>query len=201
MGNTFYRTNDEGLREHVDGDSGEVLGIQADESEMPGQPFSEVIADLICEEIIKGKNITEVARDPRIPGFYTITKWREYNKAFDASIRQAFSARADVQHDRLIEVAEKITTKDEAVVKKPLIEALKWSAEKTNPDQYGQKTKISGDPAAPLQLIIDTGVPAPESLPERPVEEISNSVNNEALPESGGIEKSGDNTEAAAKDS
>jgi hypothetical protein len=154
-------------------------------------PFSEVIADEICQALIEGRTITSIARDNRYPDFYTISKWRKHNPDFDAAIKDAFAARADYMHDKMLETAESVKDKDDAVVKRVAIDAYKWSAEKTNPDQYGQRTKISGDPRAPLQLIVDTGVPAPETFPEREVnpklEVVKESKDNKSLTDGANI--------------
>jgi hypothetical protein len=101
----------------------------------------------------------------------------------------------------MLEVAEAIKSKDEATTKKPLLDALKWSAEKTNPDQYGVKQKVTHDGAVSGPMIVVTGVPAPENIPEKdvtpPLDNAQDIPQDETL--SGGIEAGG-GSEAITKD-
>jgi hypothetical protein len=74
----------------------------------------------------------------------------------------AINDRGHVFADKAIAVAESTKTKDDAVVHRTQIDTYKWVAERSSPDQYGNKVQHRGDKSAPLQLIVDTGVPAPD---------------------------------------
>jgi hypothetical protein len=149
--------------------------------------FSEVIADELCQFIIEGGTISAAAKDPKFPNFYTISKWREHHPEFDAAIKMAYQHRADVMHDKVLEAAESVTTKDDAVVKRTKIDAYKWSAEKTNPEQYGQKQKVTHDGKAAGPMYIITGVPEPDTKDVTPgLESEKNTGDDMALPESRG---------------
>jgi len=140
----------------------------------PTVPFSEELADIICQKIAEGETITQISKnyvDLDLPSFNTIARWRRSYPDFDKAINLAFQDRAHVYHDKLIDTADpknddgssKHLSKDEIPAARLKMDAYKWAAEKGNQSAFGNQTKIVGDASAPLQLIIDTGVPLPDS--------------------------------------
>jgi hypothetical protein len=81
-------------------------------------------------------------------------------------VDKAREIRAGYYHDVAIEKAEKVTRNTVAQTKLQ-VETYKWAAEKGDPNRYGTRTKIVGDPDQPVAIIVETGIR--ESQP-KPIE-------------------------------
>jgi len=160
-----------------------------DRGRLPGHAgvqYSNTMADVICQRIAEGDSITKVCKDPKMPGYATLSRWRKAHKDFGELFEQALQDRAHMYHDKVIEAAEATDTKDDAAVQKVKVDAYKWAAEKGNPDRFGSRTKISGDKGGPLAFTIVTGVPQPEEkdvTPQEPQLDVKSSEPKEAPPE------------------
>jgi len=134
-------------------------------------PYSSVLADIICQFVEEeGLSLHKVALKPQMPPVSTLYRWKRMEPEFSEKLKAAQEARADLMADRAEEVA--LNASKETASSDTLQHAhFRWSAETSNPEVYGKKTKISGDSASPLQFIIQTGVPEAigESTLEREV--------------------------------
>jgi hypothetical protein len=183
---TMARTNSEGLIEIVCLHTGRVLCVQSSlkdllntrmedlvRFETPEGPvylergigpaylrrmnqkrFSAIHADLICEKITQGRTLLKACEDLNLD-YATICRWKREHPAFANSLEDAKRDRAEAFHD------EAIDTSIGSFDPKLKVETLKWAAEKGNAEKFGNKTKIVGDPNAPLSFIIDTGIRRP----------------------------------------
>lgn len=110
-------------------------------------PFSKMLGDLICEQIVEGKSRVLAAQTFNVK-YSTLRFWERENEDFKLALQQAEKDRADYYFEESMELARR--TSD--------LKGLQWGAEKSNPEKYGNKTKISGDANAPIQFVIDTGI-------------------------------------------
>lgn len=92
-----------------------------------------------------------------------VKKWERESPEFKESLALARKDGAEYSHGKILELAR---TRGDA---KTEIEALKWSAEKNDPERFGNKTKLVGDTSAPITFVIDTGIRR-EAIPEAPLE-------------------------------
>lgn len=180
--NVFAKTNPEGLIEIIDMHTGNVVAVQASYREiMKGKQdrlvevdtpqgkvwlerglaagaikfrnyaMDEVAASLVCDYITRGCTLTEAAReiglDPNI-----VKHWTHRFPEFQKRYKQAILDRADIMHDKVLEEAK--ASSDTKV----RIDAYKYMAEKGNPEAYGNRTKVVGDPNAPVTFVIETGI-------------------------------------------
>lgn len=172
----LFKEKSENLIEHTLDDGSKIMvekTISLDMVRSLGHKtyaFSEIIANILCQKIAEGGSLTNICKDKNMPNFSTVSKWRRMNPDFDAAIKYAMQERAHAYHDKAIRIAESTESKDEATVNKLKVDTFKWAAEKGDPDQFGNRTKVVGDPTRPLNLVIDTGVPQPND--EREVEEL-----------------------------
>ncbi len=118
------------------------------------QPYSKLLADLICQQIALGQSLMESAEQINID-YATLCRWRRDQKEFQLAIKQAREDRAEIFHDLAISTAKK--QKDPRLK----VDTYKWAAEKNDPEKFGTKTKIIGDPDAPLQIRLELGVRRP----------------------------------------
>jgi hypothetical protein len=122
--------------------------------------FDEVMAQIICQKLASGMTMTKLYKEPGIPPAAVIRKWRKDYPEFEKALRIAVNDRGDYYHDKVIDTAHAMTDENVGVAKEQ-IKAYQWGAQVGNPDQYGTKTKISGDANAPLTFMIDTGIRRP----------------------------------------
>lgn len=186
LNNIYHRINEKGLLEAVDLLTGRIVAVQHDHSEFknPNDPkytkvtdlngntvyianelvasgktpfdkdhgYSTFFADLIIQKVVEGCTLTKACKELDL-AYSIVNRWKNTNVEFRKRLEDAYRDRAEKQADEILEIAEE--TRDA----KARIDARKWAAEKFNPEKFGQKTKISGDKDAPLQFVIQTGVP------------------------------------------
>lgn len=128
-------------------------GLNFDDTQfLKPEPFSQMLADLLCEEIAKGSTLVAACEKTHL-NYSTVLKWKRESQSFKEALLQAEKDRADSIHDEVLDEARKYNTDA-----KTKIAALSWSAERLNAEKYGTKTKITGDANAPLTFFIETGV-------------------------------------------
>jgi hypothetical protein len=159
-------------------------GMSLDRISKKSYAYSKVLADIICQEVTEGAPLTKLCKEDKYPSYATVCRWRRDHDDFNKALVMAYKFRADYYADKVLEEAEDTLTKDDAAVQKVKVDALKWSAEKGNPERYGNKVKLLGD-AAPIHLMIDTGIDrSPEGLkdvtPEDSMEELQGAVDAKA---------------------
>lgn len=140
---------------------------------LPTYPFSQVLADLLCEAVATGSSLTKACKEFNLP-YNIIKRWERANPDFSDALAQARLDRADSHHDKILEIAE------EKADFKTEIEALKWSASIDNSNKYSAKTKISGDKDNPIGFIISTGIDRniqPSTEEEWPTQKNQNEAN------------------------
>lgn len=133
--------------------------------------YSTTLAHLVADEIARGGKLTKLP--PTYPPYTTLARWRREIPEFRQILEDATRDRAEHFHDHVFEELETMhesSSDDRAAVARTAIDSMKWLAQVNNNDRYGNKTKISGDPAAPLQIILDTGIRRDEPLPVMPQE-------------------------------
>lgn len=167
---TFARVNSNNEIEVVCEKTGQVVATQGglrNYIDQLKQPFDSTLADIICNRIIEGEPLTKICKDPIMPSFSTISRWRKNHEDFDSAIKYAYQERAHYFHDKAIEVVEDTFTKDEVSVNRLKSETYKWAAERGNQEQFGAKqSKVEGV-AVSTQIIV-TGVPQPDSVDVTP---------------------------------
>lgn len=129
-------------------------------------PYSQVIADKICELLIDGMTLMEICKQEGFPTKGTVYSWRNKYKEFDERVKKAKELRAESFHDKAIETAEQ-AEKRTIHQSRLQVETYKWAAEVGKPSEYGKQTKVVGDANAPIGFIISTGIerdPEPKQI-------------------------------------
>ena len=155
----------------------------------PKWTFSQIIIDLICSKILEGQRMVAICREPGMPPFPVLAKWRREKPAVNEQIMQARSDYAEIIREQIIEEAmgdmyqwnthlekydvdEKgdripVTPSNEWIAQKKLrIGALQWAAGVDSPDRFGSKTKVIGENTTTVHLIVDTGIRRNEDIKE-----------------------------------
>lgn len=128
--------------------------------------FSKVWTDLITQAIADGHALHNMGK-PKVngkrnetahfPPASVIYRWRSEHPEFDEEVKRAIKIRADFFAGKVLETAENAKEYN-AKGSRVKVDAYKWLAATSDPDTYGNKTKISGDADQPVTFLIDTGI-------------------------------------------
>lgn len=126
--------------------------------------FRYEMALLICQEVKNGRTLLDIGNDPSFPPLHVISHWQRTERMFQQELRLARQARAEVYHDRVMEIADnaaglKYGSKEEIASAKLAADQYKWAAERGNPESYGNKVTHEGSTEKPITMrVINTGI-------------------------------------------
>jgi hypothetical protein len=137
-------------------------------------PYSQTTCDHILQLVTEGKTIQEIGLTEGLPPAHIIHKWLRLHPEFKAGMKQAKEARAEFFADKVIEIANQGTVHHKDVpFEKLKADIYKWGASVGDAEQYGSRTKVVGDPNAPVAFTIVTGVPEPDPAPREVESEVN----------------------------
>ena len=121
-----------------------------------GRPskFTPQLADYICEEIMSGRDLTEIcANDPGIPSRATVYRWTVERPEFATQCARAREACADLEMHKMKKLAEACTEENVNSTRVKL-NHMQWRVMKIAPRTYGDKTttQITGDGGGPVVI-------------------------------------------------
>jgi hypothetical protein len=116
--------------------------------------------DKIVEHYSHGLSMKAISEIRGMPPVAIIYNWMKNRRDFAMKMKEARALRGIYFEERGIEIAEETvgSSSEEVAAARLKVETMKWAAEVNNPDVYGKKTKLVGDPSAPIAFIIDTGI-------------------------------------------
>lgn len=122
-----------------------------------GYPYSEVLVDLIAEQITEGEALTAICKKPGFPPYSIFSRWmRKYPYCKDA-IEQARRDRAEVMRDQMMEKIDAAgADSDEIALAKAQAEVRKWAAAVDDRGRFGKDEQKQLVVSA--QIMIDTGI-------------------------------------------
>lgn len=118
----------------------------------------EAIFDDILEEIMSGRGIGLILKDPGMPRSLSFYQWLEKSENWQERYAQACVVRQELLFDQMLQVAknqEKVTEvtydhngfkeviKDNVPRSNLLVNTMKWQLEKLNPKKYGAKLDVT----------------------------------------------------------
>ena len=134
-----------------------------------GRPksYSEEIANYICEQLMYGRSLTSICREPKMPSMPTIYSWlrrtsKNFNEDFFNSYLMSRKFQADTLADQVIDIADdgsndtyvKINTETgeaETIVNydniqrsRLRIKARQWAAAHLLPRKYAARMQLAG---------------------------------------------------------
>lgn len=151
-------------------------GIQ-DFGETIGYPFSDIVVDLVCQQLTEGKSLTKICKSPGFPPYYIFTKWMRKHPWVREAIDQARRDRAEYIRDELIDIADSVKEDQDSINKAKLqVDAKKWAAQIDDPNRFSKPEK-SVQAHVPLQIIVNTGIIRPGDPGFRDVEDLLHGKN------------------------
>lgn len=134
------------------------LKPKKDEPAPPAAPkkqvrFTQEIADRICEEMVNGRDLVDICKDPGMPDRTTVYRWTLSNPAFAAQCARAREALADFELHRLKQIAESCTEENVNSTRVKL-NHFQWRLMKIAPRTYGDKVQaeVTGANGGPMQV-------------------------------------------------
>lgn len=123
--------------------------------------YSEIIIDLICTKLLEGKSLRDICKEPGMPPYHILSRWRRSYPEVDSRIKDARHDYAEILREQVVEEAL-AADEDSVQTAKVRMDALKWAAGVDNPDRYGNKAKVAVEGQVAMQLLVDTGIRRPE---------------------------------------
>ena len=126
-------------------------GLNFDLTKMcKGMPYSSTLAGLLLNHVASGMSLMK-ACDELSLSYSDVLLWKRQSAEFRDNLDEAKLERADFARELIHHIGEE----------RGNLDALKWSAEKGNPEKYGPRIKHSGDKNSPLSFVLDTGIRRP----------------------------------------
>ena len=119
----------------------------------PTSAYNVKLAAKIMNRMEKGEYVTAICREKNMPAFRTLGAWRARHPEFAAAYAEARKAQALAHAERGVRIAmneEPEFKNHDANSRRLAYDAMKWSASKLDPKNWGDRTVISGDEDAPL---------------------------------------------------
>lgn len=130
-----------------------------------------LVVDLICQRISEGASLTQVCKEPGMPTYNTLMKWRRHHDYIDKALHEARVDRAEGLRDKAVEEAEQAQSRDPVAASALRVDTYKWAAGVDNP-RYSPKAKVEATITAPTQIVVNTGIDrSPHSTPSTGVSE------------------------------
>lgn len=137
----------------------------------PGRPllrFIPAVADRICLELMQGRDMEDICKDPALPSAWTVYQWVYDVPEFAQKYSRAREIQADILFERIQKIADDsardwvetdegpLLNKDHIQRAKLRVSTLKWRIGRMAPKKYGDKIEatVKGDGTAPLQVIL-----------------------------------------------
>jgi hypothetical protein len=131
-----------------------------------GRPevYQDKIGAYICQELMKGRTLTKISKDKKMPSLPTIYGWLNkqhpnFKKDFFNSYVEARKVQAEVMADQTADISdEKGNIKRNAL----RVKTRQWIASKMHPTKFGDKVEVTGKDGGTLipgriNLVIDFG--------------------------------------------
>lgn len=121
-------------------------------------PFSDALSDVICQKLAEGMHWSDLPAISGMPSMGALNLWKRTNKDFAAKVKEAKRARAESDRDAAVAIGKYSVgaDKDEIPGRKLAVETLKWSAEKDDPETFGNKVKVEG--SVSIEMKLETGI-------------------------------------------
>lgn len=141
--------------------------MSATEPQATGRPttFDQAISEAIFEQVVDGKNLTEICRQESMPHKATVYRWLSQNEDFRREYALAVDIRADTFAEGLYHVAETASPEDTARARL-MVDTRKWLLAKMAPRKYGDKitNEHSGPDGGAIPIKVTTDIDRAKAL-------------------------------------
>jgi hypothetical protein len=120
----------------------------------PRTEFSQKLFDSICDRLASGgdeNSLRAICAESGMPDRKTFFNWSKRTPELKAQYDQAYLDRQETYFDDLIHIAD---TEQDPQKARNRMEARKWAWARMNRKKFGDSMTLSGDPDAPVQLVL-----------------------------------------------
>jgi hypothetical protein len=115
------------------------------------------IGNAICDLVRQGMTVSRISGISGMPPAGVVYRWLGANPDFRDKLEQARRDRAEVFHDKVLElVGDGDIHKEDVPGIKLAVDTYKWAAEKNDPERFGTR-KPDSESHGPTVIMIDTG--------------------------------------------
>ena len=139
--------------------------------------YSIELVEQITDYFISGYSMKDISLLQGMPSTSTMLRWLKQFPEFQKRMTEAREIRGLALEDRLANLINPNIHKDDVPAHRLAFDQLAWLAEKNNPKVFGKKVEVGGG-GAPIQIVVNTGVPTPLSKIEKIVEEAAKDLTN-----------------------
>jgi hypothetical protein len=123
----------------------------------PARPteYSFRLSEVICERITAGQTTSEVCRDPAMPQWHVLAKWRREHEDFNRRYTIARQSCCELWADEIIEIADdarndyivrsdgrRVFDRESFERSRLRVDSRKWTASKVLRHVYGDKSEV-----------------------------------------------------------
>lgn len=119
-------------------------------------PLNEFLIDIICQKLTEGLSLTAICKEPEMPSYNTLCKWRRQHTWIEEALNRAREDRAEALRDQAVATAMG-ADEDRIQVDKLQVDTLLKAAGYDN-TKYSPKAKIEAHITTPTQIIVSTGI-------------------------------------------
>ena len=123
--------------------------------------YSDTMAALICEKIRTGSLMKDITKEPGMPNYSVISRWRREREEFNEALVQARQDRAEILKEEALQealdLADNPPVDQEVAAAKLKVDTIKWVAGVDHPDRFGSK-KEAGISVGTAVIMVDTGI-------------------------------------------
>lgn len=138
--------------------TGEVFPLEKFYAPRVKMKYSLEPARQICAYIRAGYSFAQIADIKGMPDVETIHHWKRIHPDFKEAIEIARQDSAERFASLAVQLATSALEKDQVPAAKLAVDTLKWYAEKSSPEQFGNKTVVEGNADKPITIVVDTGI-------------------------------------------
>ena len=158
-------------------------------------PFTQDIADIVCERLINGESLRSICCDADMPSAPTVCDWLNKHPDFAEQYARAREAQADTLADEILDIsdngvndwvekhgadgqAEGWEYNGDAIQRSKLrVDARKWYAAKLAPKKYGERLDLNATSTATVVHLIDSSdISALDNDQREALKEIANAL-------------------------
>lgn len=91
-------------------------------------PYSKILADLICQQIVEGASLTQVCKTTGFPPYAVVCRWRVEHSEFKEMLEQSYQDRAELHMEQILDLVKEIDCGENRKKLRLKFQALKWCA-------------------------------------------------------------------------
>jgi hypothetical protein len=115
--------------------------------------YSPELCGIICDELIAGRSLREICREPKMPHLSTVRRWVLKYPDFYELYTKARQSQADTLAEDILEIADSGAGEGDTMVAvnraRLQVDARKWLAARMGPKRWGGKLDESEDGPTP----------------------------------------------------